>query len=103
MLKKLLKYDLKWCFKPLIVFYILSIFFAIMVRIVESFEQSLIILIIDKICCGVLIAMIINILINCFMRNWARFVKNIYKDESYLTPNKTILYLFVLAKDLIKS
>ena len=85
MLKKLLKYDLKWCFKPLIVFYILSIFFAIMVRIVESFEQSLIILIIDKICCGVLIAMIINILINCFMRNWARFVKNIYKDESYLT------------------
>ena len=60
MLKKLLKYDLKWCFKPLIVFYILSIFFAIMVRIVESFEQSLIILIIDKICCGVLIAMIIN-------------------------------------------
>lgn len=85
MLKKLLKYDLKWCFKPLIVFYILSIFFAIMVRIIESFEQSLIILIIDKICCGALIAMIINILINCFMRNWARFVKNIYKDESYLT------------------
>lgn len=85
MLKKLLKYDLIWCFKPLIVFYILSIFFAIMVRIVESFEQSLIILIIDKICCGVLIAMIINILINCFMRNWARFIKNIYKDESYLT------------------
>lgn len=29
--------------------------------------------------------MIVNILINCFMRNWARFVKNIYKDESYLT------------------
>lgn len=85
MLKKLLKYDLEWCYKPLLVFYILAIFFSIIVRIVESFEQSLILLIIDKICCGVVIAMIINILINCFMRNWARFVRNIYKDESYLT------------------
>ena len=85
MLKKLLKYDLEWCYKPLVVFYALTIFFSIIVRIVESFEQSLIILIIDKICCGVVIAMMINIIINCFMRNWARFVKNIYKDESYLT------------------
>lgn len=29
--------------------------------------------------------MIINILINNFMRVWARFIRNIYKDESYLT------------------
>ena len=97
MLKKLLKYDLKWCFKPLSVFYILAIFFSIIVRIVENFEQSLIILVIDKICSGIVIAMIINILINCFMRNWARFVKNIYKDESYLTHtlpvNKNKIYL----------
>jgi hypothetical protein len=85
MLKKLLKYDLEWCYKPLLVFYILAIFFSIVVRIVESFEQSLILLVIDKICCGVLIAMMISILINCFMRNWARFVRNVYKDESYLT------------------
>ena len=47
MLKKLLKYDLEWCYKPLLVFYILAIFFSIIVRIVESFEQSLIVLIID--------------------------------------------------------
>ena len=85
MLKKLLKYDLQWCYKPLLVFYILALFFSIIVRIVGSFEQSLIVLIIDKICCGIIIAMIVNILINCFMRNWARFVRNIYKDESYLT------------------
>ena len=85
MLGKLLKYDLKWCFKPLIVFYILAIFIAIIIRIVESFEQTLILLIIDKICCGIGISMMINILINCFFRNWARFIRNIYKDESYLT------------------
>ena len=97
MLKKLLKYDLEWCYKPLIVFYILAIFFSMIVRIVESFEQNMILLIIDKICCGVLIAMIINILINCFMRNWARFVRNIYKDEAYLTHtlpvSKSKIYL----------
>ena len=85
MLRKLLKYDLKWCFKPLIVFYILTIIFSVIVRIVENFEQTLIILIIDKICCGITISMMINIIINCFMRNWVRFIRNIYKDESYLT------------------
>lgn len=85
MLKKLLKYDLKWCYKPLLIFYFLAFFFSFLVRIVESFKQSLILLILDKICCGILIAMLISILINCFMRNWARFVKNIYKDEAYLT------------------
>ena len=97
MLKKLLKYDLEWCYKPLLVFYILAIFFSIIVRIVESFEQTLILLIIDKICCGIVIAMIVNIAINCFMRNWARFVRNIYKDESYLTHtlpvSKSKIYL----------
>lgn len=97
MVKKLLKYDLKWCFKPLLVFYILTLFFAIVVRIVEKFEQSLIILIVDKICCGIVIAMIINIIINCIMRSWVRFVRNIYKDESYLTHtlpvSKNAIYL----------
>lgn len=85
MLIKLLKYDLKWVYKPLIVFYLLAIFFSIIVRIVESFETTLILLIIDKICCGIVISMIISILINCFMRNFSRFIINIYKDEAYLT------------------
>ena len=85
MLKKLLKYDLKWCFTPLVVFYILAIIFSIITRIIESVDQTLILLIMDKICSGVVIAMLINILINCLMRNWVRFERNIYKDESYLT------------------
>ena len=85
MLGKLLKYDLKWCFNPLVVFYILAIIFSIITRIIESVDQTLILLIMDKICSGVVIAMLINILINCLMRNWVRFERNIYKDESYLT------------------
>ena len=85
MLGKLLKYDLKWCFKPLVVFYILAIIFSIITRMIESVDQTLILIIMDKICSGVVIAMLINILINCLMRNWVRFERNIYKDESYLT------------------
>lgn len=97
MLKSLLKYDLKWCFKPLVIFYILAVIFAIITRIVESLDQTLIVLIIDKICSGIVIAMLINIVINCFMRNWVRFIRNIYKDEAYLThtlpTNKSKIYL----------
>ena len=97
MLRKLLKYDLKWCYKPLLVFYILAIFFSIITRIVESFEQTLMVLIIDKICSGIVIAMLISILINCFMRVWVRVIRNIYKDESYLTHtlpvSKNTIYL----------
>ena len=85
MLKKLLKYDLKYCFKPLSIFYILAIIFSIVCRIIEGLNKSLVVVIIDKICSGIVIAMIVNIIINTFMRNWVRFITNVYKDESYLT------------------
>ena len=96
MLGKLLKYDLKWTYKPLVVFYILAIFFAIITKILKQFDNSLIFFVIGQICAGATIAMSINILINNFMRVWARFIKNIYKDESYLTHtlpvNKSTIY-----------
>ena len=106
MLKKLLKYDLQWCFKPLIVFYILGIFFAIITRVVESMEQSLIVLIIDKICSGVVIAMLINILINCFMRNWVRFVTHtlpVSKSELYLSKVLTAVITLITSFVVIIS
>lgn len=85
MLKNLLKYDLKWCYKPLIIFYILAIFFAVVTRVVTNIENSFIFMIIGKICVGTVIAMIINIFVNNFMRVWVRCMRNLYKDESYLT------------------
>jgi hypothetical protein len=49
--------------------------------------------------------MIANILINCLMRNWVRFVKNIYKDESYLTHtlpvSKNTIYLSKILTSII--
>ena len=97
MLKKLLKYDLQYIYKALIIFYSLSLFFALLTRIFLSIENSFIFNIIGKICSGTTIAMIFNILINNLMRLWVRFKNNFYGDESYLTHtlpiNKKTLYL----------
>lgn len=97
MLKKLLKYDLQKTYKILIIFYSLSLFFAILTRIFLSIENSFILNIIGKICGGVTISMIFNILINNLMRLWVDFRNNLYKDESYLTHtlpiDKKTLYL----------
>ena len=97
MLKKLLKYDLKNIFKGLIVFYSLSLFFALLARLFLSIENSTIMYVIGQICSGVTISMIFNVLINNLMRLWVRFKQNLYGDESYLTHtlpvDKKTLYL----------
>ncbi len=97
MLKKLLKYDLKSIFKVLVVFYILSALFAILTRLFFNIENSFIMDIVAKVCSGITIAMIINILINNILRLWIRFKNNFYGDESYLTHtlpvSKDTLYL----------
>lgn len=97
MLKKLLKYDLKDMFKFLVIFYSIGLFFAILTRIFLGIENSFIMNIIGKICSGVTISMIFNILINNLMRIWVRFKNSFYNDESYLTHTlpieKNTLYL----------
>ena len=88
MLKKLLKYDLKYIYKVLVVFYILVIFFAIFTRFM-LYKDIAIIKIFGQVCSG--------IIINNVMRLWARFYNNFYKDEAYLTHtlpiSKKILFL----------
>ena len=85
MLRKLLKHDLKWNFKLLIVFYSIALVFSILTRIFLSIDGSTVFNIIGKICSGVTISFVFNIIINNIMRCWARFTKNLYGDESYLT------------------
>lgn len=105
MLNKLIKYDLKYNNKVLVIFYILSIFFAILTRIFLNVENSTIMNIIGKICSGVTISMIFNILINNLMRLWLRFKNNLYNDESYLTHtlpiDKKTIYLSKSLSSLI--
>ena len=85
MLGKLLKYDLKWVYKVVIVFYILSLVFSILTRIMYSIENSLLFSVLGQIMQGVMVGLLINALFNGLIRSWVRFIQNVYKDESYLT------------------
>ena len=85
MLRKLLKYDLKWVYKLIIIFYTLAFIFSVIGRALGEIENSLVFDIVSKISFGFAISMMASSLINCLMRLWARFVRNVYKDESYLT------------------
>ena len=97
MLLKVLKYDLKFTYKNLIIFYSLSLFFALLGRICGLFDNSGIMLILSKINNGIAVSMLVSVLINNLMRVWARLVLNFYKDESYLTHTlpvkKSTIYL----------
>ena len=97
MLGKLSKYDLKSIFKVLVIFYSIGMFFGLLTRLFFSIDNSLIMEVIAKICSGVTISMIFNILINNVMGLWGRFRRNLYGDESYLTHTlpveKKTLYL----------
>ena len=105
MLKKLLKYDIQNVNKVLIIFYCLSLFFSLLTRIFLSIDNSFIMDIIGKICSGVTISMIFNILVNNIIRLWVRFKNNFYNDESYLTHtlpvSKKTLYLSKILTSVI--
>ena len=85
MLGKLLKYDFKWIYKLIIIFYILAFTFSVIGRAFSTIENSLVFEIVSQIAFGTAISMMVSSLINTLMRLWARFVRNVYKDESYLT------------------
>lgn len=97
MLKNVLKYDLKFTYKLLGVFYIITLIAALLTRIFFSFSSSTILEVLGYICSGVTVSFIFNILLNNMMRLWIRFTNNVYKDESYLTHtlpiSKKTIYL----------
>ena len=85
MLGKLFKYDYKWINKIMYVYYIIIFIITISVKIIESLEQTILMVIVDKILSGMFIGCSISIIITTIMRVWSRYISNIYKDESYLT------------------
>lgn len=105
MLGKLIKYDLKWVYKIIGVFYLLSLVFSVIGRSLSYFQNSIVFQIVSQISFGIAIAMMVNCLINNLMRMWVRFVRNIYKDESYLTHtlplSKQTIYLAKLLSGII--
>ena len=103
MLRKLLKYDLKWVYKIVVVFYILAIIFSAIGRGLIAIENSLIFSVLAQISFGIAISMMVSSLINCLMRLWARFIKNLYKDESYLTHTLPVKKKTIYASKIISA
>lgn len=85
MLGKLVKYDLKWIYKVVVVFYALTFIFSGIGRALKFIDNSIVFSFVSGISITIAISMMVSSLINCIMRLWARFVRNVYKDESYLT------------------
>ena len=105
MLGKLLKYDLKWMYKLVIVFYALAFIFSLFSRMFLSIGDSLLWSILSKISSGIAVSMLVSSIINTLMRSWVRFVRNIYKDEGYLTNtlpvSKRDIYLSKVLSSII--
>lgn len=85
MLGKLFKYDFKWINKIMYVYFILLIIISIATKIVENMDQTLLLVVVDKILSGMFIGCAVSTLVTSVMRVWHRFINSIYKDESYLT------------------
>lgn len=103
MLRKLLKYDLKWIYKVLVVFYILALVFSVMGRAFSMVANSAIFSFMTQISFGFAIGMMVASFINCIMRLWTRFIKNIYKDESYLTHTLPVEKKKIYASKVISA
>lgn len=96
MLKKLIKYDLIWVNKFMLIFFSISLIVCLLTRIMSYFTSSFIGNILYLILRGCSISCFASLLINCIIRIWSRFNLNTYKDESYLTHtlpvSKKMLY-----------
>lgn len=96
MLKKLLKYDLQWMLKVIVIYLTIGVALGVIGKLIEFLPDSLIFNIIEGICKGAAVSLLITGLVNAVIRSWVRLIHNLYKDEGYITntlPIKTELHL----------
>ena len=107
MLSKLLKYDLKWLYKTIGIVYLLSFVFSLMVRCLSLLDKTFVINSLTFMFKISAIGMIAATVIITVARLWTRFIKNVYKDESYLTHTlpvtKKDIYLAKVLSAVITS
>ena len=101
MLDKLLKYDLKWVYKLIAIFYCLAFIFSVIGRGLGTIENSLVFEVASQIAFGTAISMMVSSLINTLMRSWVRFHRNLYKDEAYLTHTLPVKKQEIFASKVI--
>lgn len=103
MLAKLLKYDLKYTYKTLGVYY-LVIILCILLFLATNFQNSSgIIEFIHLFIGGAGFGLSIGMFINAITRSWARFQKNFYQEEAYLTHTLPVTKKQLLLSKTIAS
>ncbi|MBR3660521.1 MAG: hypothetical protein IKN63_01270 [Bacilli bacterium] len=105
MLKKLIKYDLIWINKFMLIYYSITLIVCLFTRFLSLIDNNAFIHIIYLIMRGVSISAYVSCIINSVIRIWVRFRNNTYKDESYLTNTlpapKTTLFNSKMLSGLI--
>jgi len=85
MLIKLVKYDLKWLLKIILIFLSLGVLFSFLGRVMNLLPNSIFFEIIKGIFVSAGISLSCSAIVNSIIRPWVRLTNNMYKDESYLT------------------
>lgn len=101
MLKKLLKYDLKWILKVEYIWSIITIILAILLRLTNYLNNSVITNIIKIVLTSLTITGMANILFNAIIRTWVRVKNNLYKDEAYLTHTLPVKESTILSSKIL--
>lgn len=101
MLKKLLKYDLKWILKVEYIWSIITIILATLLRLTNYLNESVITNIIKIVLTSLTITGMANILFNAIIRTWVRVKNNLYKDEAYLTHTLPVKESTILSSKII--
>lgn len=101
MLKKLLKYDLKWILKVEYIWSIITIILATLLRLTNYLNESVITNIIKIVLTSLTITGMANILFNAIIRTWVRVKNNLYKDEAYLTHTLPVKESTILSSKIL--
>ena len=105
MLKKLMKYDLKFIYRSVWIFYVLLLAFSVIARILSECKQTIVIIVIYQIFRGAAFSMIFSGIINNTFGCWRRFRAHLFGDQSYLTHTlpvaKRTIYLSLFFTSVI--
>lgn len=103
MLWHLVKYDLKFIYKQLIIFYIIVLGCAVLARLTNFFDAPFWVQLVHGIAQGTAIGFSFGAFINASIRTWARFRSNLYGDKSYLTHTLPISKATLYASKFITN
>lgn len=104
MLGKLLKYDLRYVYKVLGAYYIITVISVISGVLLQQIpEPPFIIEFLGEFLTNAGIGLSVGLIINAFTRTWVRFRQNLYGDESYLTHTLPISRLQLFSSKFISA